>query len=250
MLNPPLECGASPALSPGTPLVSRKMTVAMTPYQTLANGLRRLPIRVIVWSLFCVLTAWSPTSAQSSAGSAYRVRAGDILRIKIWRETEPEPIAADIPVEETGLAVLPVIGSVQVAGKSVEELRLALRESYSKPFTTPVVTITPIFPVSVLGAVVTPGAVEASPGMTLYDVISEAGGFLPNAKRDKVELLRGGQTQVLDTDTSEGILQISALQVQSGDRVHVDRKRGIGLQIITAALQAASFLATVYVAFK
>ncbi|MEX2282089.1 MAG: polysaccharide biosynthesis/export family protein [Gemmatimonadota bacterium] len=225
--------------------------LAMTPELTLTTGIGRLPLRVFLLAAVCLLgTSAVEAQAGVTAGSqvsSYRVRTGDLLRLRIWMGQNDAPISADIPVEETGQVHLPRVGAVQVAGKTVEELRQTLRDSYKGEYSNAVVTITPIFPVSVLGAVEQPGAIEAVPGMTLFDAITAAGGFRDNAKVDAIKLLRAGQVTTID---GTGPQAMNEVQLQSGDRVVVDAKSRLTLQVVTAALQAASFLATIYVALR
>jgi protein involved in polysaccharide export with SLBB domain len=135
-----------------------------------------------------------------------------------------------------------------VATRTVEELRVQLRELYKGEFTNPVITIWPIFGVSVLGAIVQPGTVEASPGMTLFDAVAKASGFRPNAKLDAITLLRGSQTLHVDGTGAEGSRRMNDLQLQSGDRIVVAPKDRWTLGLILGVLQAASFLATIYIA--
>ncbi len=251
-----LVYGASPALLTRAFLSTTTFSLAMMPERTLTTRLGRPPLRRILLAAVCLLGMAAPMTAQGGAVvagtqvSSYRVRPGDLLRLRIWMGQNDVPISADVPVEESGQVYIPRVGAVQVAGKTVEELRQTLRESYKAEFSNPVVTITPIFPVSVLGAVEQPGAVEAVPGMTLFDAITEVGGFRPDAKRESLELLRGGQTLTIDGTGPEGSRRLNEIQLQSGDRVVVDAKSRFTLQLFTAVLQAASFLATIYVALK
>jgi polysaccharide biosynthesis/export protein len=226
--------------------------LAMTPELTLTTGIGRLPLRMLLLAAVCLLGGSAPLNAQGgvAAGSqisSYRVRTGDLLRLRIWMGQNDAPISADIPVEESGQVHLPRVGAVQVAGKTVEELRQTLRDAYKGEYSNAVVTITPVFPVSVLGAVEQPGAIEAVPGMTLFDAITAAGGFRSNAKDDAIKLLRAGQVTIID---GTGPQAMNEVQLQSGDRVVVDAKSRLTLQVVTAALQAASFLATIYVALR
>jgi protein involved in polysaccharide export with SLBB domain len=143
---------------------------------------------------------------------------------------------------------LPRIGGIHVAGKTVEELRAKLRESYKSEFANPVITILPIFGVSVLGAVVQPGTVEVTPGMTVFDAISRASGFRENANIEQITLLRGQQLVRMSGKGADGGRRLSEIPLQSGDRIVVDARDRWNLQLLLGVLQAASFIATVYVA--
>jgi protein involved in polysaccharide export with SLBB domain len=205
-------------------------------------------------SLFICLCGGSPAFAQEpqdGAGSlisAYRVRTGDLLRIRMWSGQTERVLADDFPVEQTGRVYLPRIGGMDVVGRSVEELREQLREAYKEEFSNPVITISPIFGVSVLGAVVQPGTVETIPGMTVFDAIARASGFRENANVEKITLIRANQTVTVNGKGPDGSRRLNDIPLQSGDRIMVDTKDRWTLQVVLAVLQAASFLATVYVA--
>ncbi len=213
-----------------------------------------IPLRRMLLPVFVVLVAARPGAAQELPGpvgslvSAYRVRTGDVLRIRLWSGQSERVLAEDFPVEESGLVYLPRVGGVNVATRTVEELRVQLRELYKGEFTNPVITIWPIFGVSVLGAIVQPGTVEASPGMTLFDAVAKASGFRPNAKLDEITLLRGSQTLHVDGTGAQGSRRMNDLQLQSGDRIVVATQDRWTLGLILGVLQAASFLATIYIA--
>src|SRR5688500_1382403 len=132
MLNQMPWIGSPPALTTRIQL-STLTPAAKMPEMTLTTGMGRLSLRKFPWALLFVLVAAGTLPAQetampaSSSVSSYRVRAGDLLRLRIWMGQNDAPISADIPVEESGQVFVPRVGAVQVAGKTVEELRETLR---------------------------------------------------------------------------------------------------------------------------
>jgi polysaccharide export outer membrane protein len=167
------------------------------------------------------LFAQSPATVPAQTDE-YVVRAGDVLRIRVWPDST---LGGEFAVEETGLVYLPILAPLRAAGVSIETLRQDLRAQYGEQIRTPVITITPLFTVSVIGAVLRPGLFQVDPTQTLFDVISLAGGFRPDAKDEDLRVLRGG-----------GVLQINAeqaletgggglsLALQSGDRVVIPQE--------------------------
>jgi protein involved in polysaccharide export with SLBB domain len=212
------------------------------------------PRRSTLLLLVAALFAFEAGAAQEQADangisvSAYLVRNGDVLRIRLWSGQSERVLADDFPVEQSGRVYLPRIGGVPVAGQSVEQLRALLREAYKEEFANPVITILPIYGVSVLGAVVQPGTVEVSPGMTLFDAIARASGFRENADLDKITLLRATETVTIKGKGPHGSRALNDIQLQSGDRIVVGTRDRWTLQLVLTVLQAASFLATIYVA--
>src|SRR5690606_6114239 len=108
------------------------------------------------------------------------VRPGDVLRISVWPETS---LGGDFPVESNGYVYLPILGEVPAGNVSLSTLRAQLREGYSSNMKNPVVTVTPLFRVSVLGAVARPALYNVDPTHTLFDVISLAGGLTTEPER-------------------------------------------------------------------
>jgi len=142
-----------------------------------------------------------------------------MLRVRVWPDSA---LGGDFPVEENGMVLLPVVGSVRATGRTLADLRGQLRGRYEQAMKLPVVTILPVFRVSVLGAVMRPGLYEVDPTMTLFDVISLAGGFRPEAREDDVRVVRPGAVLAVNARSAleTGNLP-EALQLRSGDRIVV-----------------------------
>lgn len=174
----------------------------------------------------------APPPPDGSAG----VRPGDVLRISVWPSKE---LGGDFPVEESGYVYLPIIGRIQATGSSLDQLRQELRDGYGTTMKNPVVTVTPLFRVSILGAVARPGLYNVEPTNTLFDLISMAGGFAPSADERKVRILR--DNKVIETDAKRAVEQASgdlALALHSGDRIVVPTRGGIGAAWIRTGFTA------------
>lgn len=169
--------------------------------------------------------ATAPLGAQDDARpGATSLRPGDVLQISVWPNQD---LSGEFTVEETGYAHLPMLGRVQVEGMPLDELREKLRTGYAQTLKNPVVTITPVFAVGVLGQVRSPGVYSVSPNNTLLDVVSMAGGFTPEADAEQIRLVREGQTIQFDAERAlEEGTGVSTLQLRSGDRVVVPLDTG------------------------
>jgi polysaccharide biosynthesis/export protein len=79
-----------------------------------------------------------------------------------------------------GNITLPLIGRIQAAGLTVEQLEAGLNQRLKKFLHDPQVSVTVVEfqsqPVSVFGAVTTPGVIQLRGRKTLYEVLSMAGG--------------------------------------------------------------------------
>jgi polysaccharide export outer membrane protein len=98
--------------------------------------------------------------------------------------------AEDIPdrpaqIANDGSVNLPMVGQVQAAGLTIEQLQAALVTAYKKYFKDPQVTVQVIDfrsqPVSVAGNVNTPGVVQLRGNRNLMEVIGMAGGLKADA---------------------------------------------------------------------
>lgn len=186
------------------------------------------------------VAAQTPTpAARDSAPEVYVIRRGDVLRIWVWPDTA---LGGRFPVEESGLVYLPVIGEVHAAGMTIDALRAQLRQGYLQAIRTPIVSVTPLFRVSVLGAVERPGLYEIDPTLSLFDVISLAGGLRREAKANELRVIRDGG-RVFEVNAKQALESgeaLLALSLRSGDRIVVpERNRFLSAQNVFFVLQAA-----------
>ena len=151
------------------------------------------------------------------------VAPGDVLRISVWPSTE---LSGEFTVEETGIVYLPLLGDVRVGGVSIDQVRADLRGRYGDVVRNPVVTVTPMFRITVTGEVQRPGVHMITPTNTLLDVIGMAGGFREAANADRVRIVRPGQVVEFDAvralETGEGM---HVVELRSGDHVVVPTAR-------------------------
>ncbi len=160
--------------------------------------------------------------AHAQAGqtaSSTVLRTGDILRINVWPNTE---LGGEFAIEEDGYVYLPLLAEVLAAGVSVDDLRVELRRRYSEVQRNPVVTVTPMFQVSVTGGVQRPGIHTITPNTSLLDVVVLSGGFQGAADTENVRIVRPGQ--VTDYDAMRALetgVGMDAITLQSGDHIVV-----------------------------
>jgi polysaccharide export outer membrane protein len=88
-------------------------------------------------------------------------------------------------IDMKGNITLPMVGRVHAAGLTVDELRAAIEQRMKKFVNDPDVLITVTEyrsqPVSILGAVNTPGVHQLEGHKTLFEVLSAAGGIRSDA---------------------------------------------------------------------
>jgi len=134
--------------------------------------------------LFLTLFLLASTSGQGasvngSATTAYVLGADDVIAVHIAQA--PELADKPVRVDLNGFAELPWIGRVKAAGETVDSLRDELVAHYKALIQDPQLTVTVeefhSQPVSVVGAVNTPGVQQLRGQKTLLEMLSMAGGL-------------------------------------------------------------------------
>lgn len=179
-------------------------------------------MRIKAWvglgmALFLVLPG--PLGAQNQPAAT--LRPGDQLLITVWPDSE---LGGQFTIEESGFAYLPFLERVRVAGVSMNELRQRLTDGYAVAIQNPVVSVTPLFRVGVMGAVGRPGTYFIRPTDQLFDVIGQAGGFGRDADASDVRIVRAGQVVELDAARAlktGDLLPLQAMSLRSGDIITV-----------------------------
>lgn len=127
---------------------------------------------------------------EPATGAAYTLASGDRLRVIVFGQ---ENLSNVYPVDGTGRIAMPLIGAVQVAGKTtvqVERLVEArLREGFIREPKVSV-DIEAYRPFFILGEVVNSGQFPFVNGMTVQTAVAIAGGFTPRAARAYAEITR------------------------------------------------------------
>jgi len=122
---------------------------------------------------------------------AYVLGTGDQLSVRVFGADD----IPDRPIEvgSDGKIRLPMVGNVQASGVSVRDLEADLTARYRTYFKDPQISVTVTDyrsqPVTVAGAVNSPGVVQLRGPTRLMRVLSQAGGLKPEAG-DKVVITR------------------------------------------------------------
>ena len=90
-----------------------------------------------------------------------------------------------LPIDSSGYIRLPVVGRIAVAGLTAVQLEAEIADRLKNYVRRPDVSVTVVEfrsqPVSIIGAVKTPGVQQVQGGKTLYEMLSLAGGLDPSA---------------------------------------------------------------------
>ncbi|WP_428630641.1 polysaccharide biosynthesis/export family protein [Sphingopyxis sp.] len=149
----------------------------------------------------------------------YPLASGDKIRISI-----PDLQGADgeYLVDQTGVVSLPLIKAVKVAGLTLREAEAAITQVIleQKILVRPTVTIQAIGlrPVYILGEVNRPGEYNFRDGLTIFSVVSMAGGYTYRANSKSMTIIR-----VVNGEATTGKADENTV-VMPGDRVRIMEK--------------------------
>jgi protein involved in polysaccharide export with SLBB domain len=167
------------------------------------------------------------------------LRAGDLLKIEIWRE---EDLSGEFLIDETGSVTLPLLGDREVAGLTVRAVRDTLIAAYRIELRNPSISVTPLRRVYVLGEVNDPGLHPVDPTVSLAGAIALAGGANQNGDIRRIRVIRDSEV-ILSGVAAESAL--SAVDIRSGDQIFVGRRSWFERNspfLVSASIGAASIL--------
>jgi protein involved in polysaccharide export with SLBB domain len=152
--------------------------------------------------------------------------AGDVFEVRVF---EQEHLGGTFQVQEDGTIVVPLLGPVNVSGKTKAEVATLLEQMFADgylrdPHVTVVMTERENLEVSVLGQVQRPGTFPYVEKLTLVQAISEAGGLNELAHARKVKLTRKGPAGVGTYDVSVRAItegRAADILLQPGDIIFV-----------------------------
>jgi polysaccharide biosynthesis/export protein len=217
-------------------------------------------------SILTAIAAWSYTnSAEASfsqlpsqpnsqleqpAEDFYTLGAGDRIRIDIFQMPQ---YSGENAVLVNGLLNLPVVGSVDVRGLTLEQAAAVISASYSRILRHPAVTVSLLTPrpiqIGVAGEVNRPGSynipMQGSQFPTITQVLEAAGGIRQAADLRRVEVRRSqrfGSEQVINVDLWQ-LLQTGNLaydlNLRDGDAIFVPTAESVSLAESTQLADAS-----------
>lgn len=150
-----------------------------------------LMVTAILLAAFAAQGASRPQETQTLPVNDYRIGAKDLLEIAVFELPE---LNQTVRVSEDGSITLSLLGKVEVAGLTAQELEKKLTTLLDQQFTKGAhvtVFIKEYQKVSVIGAVGRPGQYELVGPTTLLQAIAQAGGLTAQAMNELFIYRRG-----------------------------------------------------------
>jgi polysaccharide export outer membrane protein len=121
----------------------------------------------------------------------YVLAPEDVLDINVWKN---DALTRTVFIRPDGKISLPLIGDVQAAGLTPDQLKDIIKELLKEykefPEVSVVVRDIGSFAVYITGQVVRPGKLQLRSETTLVQALTQAGGFTPFAEPNKILVLR------------------------------------------------------------
>ena len=190
-----------------------------------------------------VCLAFGLTAAASSlAAQDFVLRAGDAIRLIVPGEAALSDI---YDVDPQGAVTLPLIGRMDVAKQSWQDVRSKLLAAYRRELREPGINVIPLRRVLVLGAVNKPGSYLLAPTVSLSGAIATASGAVADGSARRIRITRGDSTFLVSAGRDA---EIADMPVQSGDQIFVLQRNWFARNsnfLITALLSVTGIVATI-----
>jgi polysaccharide export outer membrane protein len=138
----------------------------------------------------------APTATQTAASGPpadYVIGVADLLGVVFVREQD-RALSTEAVVRPDGKITVPMLNDIQAAGLTPEQLGTAVQKAAAKYIRDPRVTVIVreirSRRVFVIGQVVKPGTILLNGEMNVLQVLAEAGGFLEDADKEDIAIVR------------------------------------------------------------
>jgi polysaccharide export outer membrane protein len=154
-----------------------------------------ISIMMIMTMLSCAHNS-APISFKEDK-SEYLIGKEDLLEISVWRDAD---LSRTIPVRPDGRISLPLLGEMEVAGKSpqtvAQEIRTKLKPWVEEPHVAVIVREVNAPRYYVIGEVARPGGYPLRGKTTILQALSVAGGPNEFASRSSIMILRNQKEKI------------------------------------------------------
>ena len=126
--------------------------------------------------------------------SPFTLGPGDLLYVSVYGNPDASPPPSGVRVAPDGTLTLPLVGTVEVEGKSAEELSGVIEAGLTRYLREPSVSVAVMDYASrryfVFGEVKDPGPKVMDRPVSALEALAMGGGFKPGANRETVVIMR------------------------------------------------------------
>ncbi len=151
-----------------------------------------------------------PSKNASLLVDQYYIGIDDIVSVNVWKNPD---LSITVPVRPDGKISVPLVGEISAGGRTPIEVGDEVTKKLSKYIRDPQVAVILeqlrsheyLSRVRVTGAVRTPSSMSFRQGMTVLDVVLEAGGLNEFASANRTKLFRrtGDKVEAIDIDLDD-----------------------------------------------
>ncbi len=184
----------------------------------------KISVKKVVVAVICLMLL---SGIPAVYGEEYRIGAGDVLDISVWKNPDLTRQAIVLP---DGTIRFPLVGEIKVGGNSLAWLEQALKERLEKYVPDPVLSValtqTGSMVIYVIGKVNSPGRFQINDTIDVLQALAVAGGLNPFAREKEIKVFRkqGNETAIFDFNydaVSEGSDLEQNIMLQRGDVIVV-----------------------------
>lgn len=204
------------------------------------------------------------TSQQPEATAVYNLPLANYADRSRLENTTTQSLQTYV-VDKKGCIVMPVLGKIQVEGKTTDEIVTIIQDLVAKDVTDPYVSVKlHTFKVNVLGEVQKPGTVEVkTERFSILDALAVANDMTEYGRRDNVLLIReedGVKKYVRLNLNDMKVLESPYFYLQQNDVVYVEpnnirranskynQHNAFKLSVISTIVSACSVIASLVIA--
>jgi polysaccharide export outer membrane protein len=169
-----------------------------------------------------------PDEVKSGPGApvdpkTYRLGPEDVILVRVWREND---LSGAMLVRPDGKITMPLVGEIQAAGETPEQLTKNIVAALEKVMTKPEVTVS-VQQVNsrkfaVIGEVMKPGTYPLVVATTVMDALSLASGLREFANGKKIVIIRGDERLKFNyNDFVKGKNLKQNIVLENGDQIVV-----------------------------
>lgn len=176
-----------------------------------------------------------PPEISPSGAPEFRLGSGDVVSINVWKNPD---LSVTVPVRPDGFISVPLVGDILAGGQTPAQIGKVTEQKLTQYIRSPKVSvIIQEIPsaefqnrVRVVGGVTEPKSIQHRDGMTVIDLVLEAGGINEFASPNSAKLYRTieGVARVFDVYLedilSSGLLDTN-YQLVPGDVITIPERR-------------------------